>query len=176
MIETKRLILRRYTEEDEGELYGILSDAVTMAYWPQPFSLLQVRDWIRRSIDSYAQEGYGGWAVVEKETMTLLGNCGLTKLELDGRMENDLGYIIFRDKWNLGYATEAANACMEYAFAAGITRVSANMPFDHVASQRIAEKIGMKRETEFINPRNRDILTYLSSAQSTGEGITHEQN
>lgn len=165
MMETKRLIIRRYTEEDENELYGILSDPVTMAYWPQPFSLLQVRDWIRRSIDSYEQEGYGGWAVIEKETMELLGNCGLTKLELEGRMENDLGYIIAHEKWNCGYATEAAAACKEYAFANGITRLSANMPFNHVASQRIAEKIGMKKEKEFINPRNRDILTFLYSIE-----------
>jgi len=51
---------------------------------------------------------------------------------LDGKQENDLGYIIYHDYWGRGFGTEAAQACLDYAFdELGLIRIAANMAFDN---------------------------------------------
>ena len=166
VIETKRLILRHFEADDLGGLHRILSDPITMSFWPAPYSLEGTKDWISRSVNSHEEHGFGRLAVISKENNELIGTCGLARLEIDGELENDLGYIIFHTFWNRGYATEAAEACKRYGFdTLNLRRTCANMPVDHLASRRIAEKIGMSLEKEFHNRRNRNILTCLYSCE-----------
>jgi RimJ/RimL family protein N-acetyltransferase len=165
ILETPRLLLRQLTLDDLEALHHIFSDPVTMSFWPAPFSLEQTRGWIGRSIRSYEENGFGRYAVVLKENGRLIGDCGIIRSEIDGVEENDLGYIISRDQWKQGYATEAAEACMRHAFdVLKLERICANMAHDHHGSRRVAERIGMTFEREFRNRRNRDILTRLYSA------------
>lgn len=93
-IETARLRIREYTTEDLSALHQILSDNLTMSFWPRPFDYSQCKEWIqKRGIENY-QAGYGRLAVELKETGEIIGDAGLLKLETDGQIENDLGYII----------------------------------------------------------------------------------
>jgi [ribosomal protein S5]-alanine N-acetyltransferase len=164
IIETKRLILKEYSYKDTPELNKILSNPKTMSFWPAPFTEQQTENWIHNNIKRYKELGFGRWAVILKETNELIGDCGIMISEIDGKQENDLGYIFHYPYWKKGYAVEAAEACKEHAFSnLGIQRLCANMAFDHKASRRVAEKIGMKKEKEFYNSRNRNILTYLYS-------------
>ncbi len=80
---------------------------------------------------------------------------------MNGKEEVDLGYIIHADHWRKGYAIEAASAILQYGMEIKIPRIVANMGHDNIASQRVAARLGMIKELEFINARNRDILTYL---------------
>jgi RimJ/RimL family protein N-acetyltransferase len=167
MIETRRLILRHFEPDDEADLHRILSDPTTMSFWPAPFSREASRDWLNRNIARYSEHGLGRLAVILKETNELIGDCGIVQSEIDGQPENDLGYIIFHAFWNRGYAAEAAEACKTYGFdRLKLHRICANMPVDHLASRRIAEKIGMRLEKEFPNRRNRNILTCLYAVES----------
>jgi ribosomal-protein-alanine N-acetyltransferase len=162
IIETKRIILKEYSMKDVPELKTILSNPVTMQFWPSPFTLQQTENWVHINIERYNKIGFGRWAVILKETNMLIGDCGIIISDIDSNQENDLGYIIHHPYWQNGYAVEAAEACKNYAFGElGIDRLCANMPFNHAASKRVAEKVGMKKEKEFYNSRNRNILTYL---------------
>ncbi|AIQ65419.1 GCN5 family acetyltransferase [Paenibacillus stellifer] len=162
VLETDRLLIRPYTLEDFDVIYGILSDSVTMSFWPKPFDKEQVTHWIERNMRSYQENGFGRWLVVLKERNTVIGDCGITKSEINSKLENDLGYIIDQHYWKQGYGTEAAQACMHYAFdELQLESICINMPVDHISSRRVAELIGMKLETEFNNSRNRNIRTYL---------------
>lgn len=164
IVETKRLIIREYSMNDVLELSAIQSDHITMSFWPSPFTLQQTENWVHDNIERYNKLGFGRWAVILKDNDMLIGDCGIMIREIDGKEENDLGYIIHYPYWQRGFAVEAANACKEYAFASlGIKRLCANMPYNHEASRRVAEKVGMKKEKEFYNSRNRNILTYLYS-------------
>ncbi|MCJ7688411.1 MAG: GNAT family N-acetyltransferase [Clostridiaceae bacterium] len=164
VIETKRLIIKEYSYDDISKLNIILSNPKTMSFWPTPFTLQQTENWINTNIRRYVELGYGRWAIILKETGELIGDCGIMLSEIDGTQENDLGYIIHYPFWQNGFAFEAADACKEYAFTnLGIKKLCANMAFDHIASRRVAEKIGMEKEKEFCNNRNRNILTYLYS-------------
>jgi RimJ/RimL family protein N-acetyltransferase len=161
-INTLRLILRPYVTDDIEALHKILSDKKTMGFWPALFTIEQTNRWIERSIKSYAENQFGRFAVELKESGKLIGDCGILLSELDGKQENDLGYIIHSGYWGRGYGTEAASASLDYAFnKLGLMRIAANMDVSNLASIRVAEKIGMKKEKEYLNKRNRNLLTYL---------------
>ncbi len=103
--------------------------------------------------------------MILKASGRLIGDCGLIPQKVEGLATHDLGWIIHPVHWNRGYATEAATACLRHAFdELLLDHLFANMPADHAACVRIAEKIGMRRQTVFHNPRNRNILTCLYSA------------
>jgi RimJ/RimL family protein N-acetyltransferase len=164
VFETPRLILRDFVPEDVELLYPILSDSETMSFWPRPFTKKETDVWIERNILSYMQNGFGRWAVLLKETGELIGDVGIHMSEVDGKSEVSLGYIIDKKHWNRGYATEASLKSMEHAFAAlSIDRLVATMAHDNTPSIVVAEKIGMKKEREYFNKRNRNILTFIYS-------------
>ncbi|MDQ1914674.1 GNAT family N-acetyltransferase [Paenibacillus sp. GD4] len=166
MLESERLLLRQYTWEDLPVLHALLSNPVTMQFWPAPFTLEQSRQWIQRSLEQYPT-GFGRFALIHKHTNALIGDAGLLLLEVDGRKENDLGYIIDCEYWKGGYGTEAAGAVMQYGLdRLRLKRICASMPVDHVGSRKVAERLGMKLEKQFLNKRNRDIPTCLYAKET----------
>ncbi|MCR8642396.1 GNAT family N-acetyltransferase [Paenibacillus sp. N1-5-1-14] len=162
VIETERLILRSYTTQDAEMAYTFLSDPITMSFWSNPLNREQALNWVNRSMEQEREYGYGRWLVLLKETGTVIGDCGLLRSEINGQLENDLGYILHHSYWKQGYAVEAAQACLNYGLSPlKLDSICTNMPFDHTASRRVSEKIGMEFELAFINKKNRDIRTLL---------------
>ncbi|MBS1967213.1 MAG: GNAT family N-acetyltransferase [Chloroflexi bacterium SZAS-1] len=161
-IETARLLLREYQPGDHAALHTLLSDPVTMQFWPAPFTPAQTEAWIERQLASYAAHGFGRWAVCKRETGVHIGDVGLMRTQVNGRDEIDLGYIIHAPFWRQGYALEAARAALTFARAhPAIARVVANMPHNHHGSRRVAEALGMGYAGDFINARNRHTRTLL---------------
>lgn len=168
--ETPALLLREYEADDVMSLHVILSDAITMQFWPAPFTPEATTNWIERQMRSYAERGYGRWAVISKETGEQIGDVGFMDTNINGPNEVDLGYIIHYPYWRQGFAVEAAAACLAYAREhLPIDRVIANMAHDHLASRRVAERLGMSYAGEFINPRNRNIRTLLYTIELRSE-------
>jgi len=162
MIETENLQLRNYAAEDLDELFAILSDPVTMSFWPSPLTRDEAAAWIARSIESFQEHGFGRYALTLKHDKKIIGDCGILRVEKAGEMVNDLGYIIHHPYWRKGYAAEAARAVIDDAFSRlDIDVIHANMPHDHVSSRKTAERIGMKRVGEFTNEKNRGVRTLL---------------
>ena len=162
MLETQRLVIENMTVDDFESLKNILTDPVTMQFWPTPFSNEQVMNWINKNLANYIEYGFGRWLVKLKNSNVIIGDCGFFVSEINDRIENDLGYIIYSKYWGKGYGLEAARACLEYGFnRLNMKRIVANMPYDHYASIKVAEKLGMTKEKEFLNKRNKDILTFL---------------
>jgi RimJ/RimL family protein N-acetyltransferase len=162
VIETLTLRLRAYTRRDADALSRVLCDGETMRFWPRPFTRDEVAAWVEQSIASYAAHGFGRYALVLKAENRLIGDCGILRMAVDGEEANDLGCIIPRAYQGRGLAAEAATALVRHAFkTVGLDSLHANVPADHVASQKVAEKIGMTRVKIFANPRNRNLPTYL---------------
>lgn len=154
IIETERLTLREWTQEDADVMFVLTSDAHVMRHigdgraWND---LGRVRSWIERTRASYAARGYGHWAVVERTGGAVIGSCGFSYLKAYD--EIDLGYLFAPEVWGRGYATEAAGACLRYGFARlGFAEVTANTDEDHIISRRVLEKIGF----EYRGPRRYD--------------------
>jgi ribosomal-protein-alanine N-acetyltransferase len=142
---TGRLTLRPLSETDVGALHRISNDPLVRRYlWDdQPVSEATVRDLIAQSGRTFSEEGLGLFGVLLRGDDTLLGFCGFVRLE--GMEEPELGYELVPQAWGRCLATEAARACVRYAFEeAGLARVIAGADPPNVASLRVLEKLGMK--------------------------------
>ncbi|MGZ3496060.1 MAG: GNAT family N-acetyltransferase [Vulcanimicrobiaceae bacterium] len=161
-IETPRLLIRAFALDDLDALAEILCDPLTMQFWPRPLTRDEAADWLERSARRCAGSGFGRYAIVHRASGAMIGDAGVVPLAVNGADLYDLGYIIHHPYWRRGYATEAASAIRDDAFERlGLPALHANMPFDHAGSQRVAERIGMRKIGEFFNERNRNILTFL---------------
>jgi RimJ/RimL family protein N-acetyltransferase len=152
MIETKRLKLREFTEDDVDSLAAIFADHETMKFYPATKDREETVRWIEKNVERYKKYGFGLWAVVRKDNDEFIGDCGITMQNIDGEEKPEIGYHIRRDYWGQGYATEAASACKEHAFnKLGLEEAFSYMRSDNLASRRVAEKIGMTLRKEYIN-------------------------
>ncbi len=152
ILETPRLILREMTDDDIQSLYMILSDPETMQYYPKPYDEAGVRRWINWCKDSYAQHGFGLWAVTLKENGEFIGDCGISMQPIHGQWLPEVGYHIRKDHWRKGYASEAAAACIRLAFEQfGFPAVYSYMNADNEPSWRTAMKNGMTQVEEYTD-------------------------
>lgn len=151
ILETERLILRPHIADDAEALQAFLGDPSAMEFYPAVLDRQGVEDWIRRNQERYARNGFGRWALVLKSTGEVGGSCGCVLQDVEGRNEIEVGYNVRRDLWGRGYATEAAGACMEYAFQNLHTnRVISMIRPPNVRSRRVAEKNGMVCEKTIV--------------------------
>lgn len=144
VLETSRLFLRELTLGDAEKLSLVLSDPISMRYYPEAFSSGKVRQWILWNVDNYRSHGFGLWAVILKEENELIGDCGITLQNIEGNLLPEIGYHIRNGYCGKGFATEAAKACIDFAFGtAGFDAVYSYMKEDNIPSRRVAEKSGM---------------------------------
>ena len=145
IMETERLYLRELKRNDAAELADILCDPDAMRYYPGPFSIEQVRNWIQWNIDNYERYHHGLWAVILKKGEIFIGDCGITIQEIEGEKLPELGYHIKKEHCNRGYATEAAKACIRYAFSKfKYDELYTYTRYDNIPSIKVAEKNGMQ--------------------------------
>lgn len=145
ILETPRLRLRELTAADAGTMLRSHGDADTLRGWPRTYGPLDVAGMLRRSAVHYRRHGFGVWGVIHAKTGEHIGNCGLLARRIGGWPVPELAYLVHRDHWRRGYATEAAAACRDYAFdRLGATRVIARIMYDNAASRRVAEKLGLR--------------------------------
>jgi RimJ/RimL family protein N-acetyltransferase len=159
VLETGRLLLRRLTEADAGNLLLLESDPDVVQYLgrpPLPDADACLRHIRSRCLPYYDRPGgLGNWAVLEKSSGAFVGVCSL-KPALDARHaasmgygpgEAELGYGLRKASWGNGYATELARALIRRAFLdLDATRVVASVAAGNGASIRVLEKAGLLRE------------------------------
>lgn len=114
-METKRLIFRAWQDGDEKHLNNFLQDAEVMAAYEHAFSDEEVTDWLAWNLKSYAENGFGLWALELKETGEIIGECGLILQEIDGTYFPEISYHLAKEFWHQGYAMEAALAVRDWA-------------------------------------------------------------
>jgi ribosomal-protein-alanine N-acetyltransferase len=151
-IETKRLQLRHFEPDDLDELAQIFSDPLVLKYL-QPgkaATRAETNTALLSMIRHWQRYGYGRWAVIHRATQKLIGYGGLRCF--DGTPE--LVYLLARDFWNCGLATELARGCLEYGFLRHrFERIIAVARPDNLASRRVMEKVGFQyeRNAKFFN-------------------------
>lgn len=143
MIDTGRLVIRPFRAEDGAGLYAYLSNPAVYRFEPgEPVSLERAQE-----LAAERAEGQNFWAVVVKNTHELVGHLYFHQIEPPEFMTWELGYIFNPVYHNLGFASESAEALLAYGFKNwGIHRVVAFCAPENVASWRVMEKIGMRRE------------------------------
>ncbi len=152
VVKSERLTLRYFDLLDLTALNHVFGDAEVMRFGDGPQSAEWVRHWLRRALESYDRRGYGPWAVIEQASGYFVGYCGLFFYpDINGRPEVEIGYRLARAWWGRGYATEAVIAARDYAFATlGLSRLIALIDPANTASIRVAEKAGLRHESEVM--------------------------
>ena len=158
---TPRLLLREMTQDDYPALYAILTDPETMRYYPRPYDDAGVQRWIDWTLENYRTHGFGLWAVTLRETGEFIGDCGITLQPIHGRWLPEIGYHINKRYWRQGYASEAAKACIDFAFERfDFPAVYSYMNAANEPSWRTALKNGMTFQEEYDDPVNTRTRVY----------------
>ena len=148
-IETSRLLLRRFTEDDVDNLVELDSDPAVMRFINdgRPTPRQEIEDEILPAfLDYYEQfDGYGFWAAEETSTGQFLGWFHFRPEKDAPPGEVELGYRLRQTAWGKGYATEGSRALIEKGFTdLGVKRVVASTMVVNGASRRVMEKAGLK--------------------------------
>ena len=137
--------------DDLDVLMNMFTDTETMKY----YSRLRERDetlrWIKINRESYRRRGIGKWVVVLKDTGRFAGHVGLVPQKVEGNDEVEVAYMIRRDLWGRGLASEAAFAVRDFGFRRKrLGRLVSLINPGNIASIRVAEKIGMTFERTVV--------------------------
>jgi RimJ/RimL family protein N-acetyltransferase len=166
ILETPRLILRHLVLDDLDELFALYSDPEIRRYFPEGvLSLEETREELEWFLNGHPEHPeLGLWGTVHKDTGKFIGRCGLLPWEIDGILEVEIAYLINKDFWHQGLATEAAKGIMKYGFEKlNLPRLICLIDPENVASQRVAQKIGMVLEKEVDGIDGDDFPTRIYS-------------
>lgn len=146
ILETTRLMLRLPMIEDAKQIFARYAhDCEVTKYliWRPHKSIEETKVFVERCIRGWAEGNFFAWVVVRKDDNALIGMIELRIA--DG--EADFGYVLAREAWGQGYATEMAKAVVSWAMEQNeIQRVWATCDCDNKASARVLEKAGLKFE------------------------------
>jgi RimJ/RimL family protein N-acetyltransferase len=151
-LETPRLLIRALASSDVPVLMALWMDPEVTHHMGGPRDRARLEHVYEEELRLAVPPQYTLWPVVERTTGRVIGECGLIEKEVGGRQELELVYVLARDAWGQGYATEAAAAVRDAAEREGVTRLIALIDPANPASARVARKIGMRLERDVIRP------------------------
>ena len=147
-LETERLVLRDWREEDSVVFSRMNRDPKVMEYFLKPLTDTESRDFyerIRREIDTF---GWGLFAAEVKISGKFIGYIGLhhTNFETDFCPCIEIGWRLCENSWGRGYATEGARACLDYAFRQlQLPEIYSFTSLPNRRSERVMQKIGLQK-------------------------------
>lgn len=157
-LETDRLVLRRFTEDDEDNLVELDGDPAVMRYLNggEPTGRAEIRGRVLPTFFDYYDrfEGFGFWAAIERTTGRFLGwFCFRPRKPEPRDGEVELGYRLRKSAWGNGYATEGSLALIHKGFTElGVERVFAETMAVNLGSRRVMEKCGLTLTRTFHKP------------------------
>lgn len=147
ILETERLLLREFIEEDAEELFVLENDPEVMShaisYPGVEVSFSDCEKAVKRQRQYYKKHpGLGIWVVVLKDNSAFVGWAGLK--HVDHSKEIEMSMRFQKTYWNQGFAAEIGAALIRYGFEVlDLKRIVAASRPEHGASKRFLEKIGM---------------------------------
>jgi len=163
--ETARLLLRRPHVSDAPEIfarYASDSDVTRYLSWPTHQTLADTEAFIAFSDRQWAERGVGPYLIRSREDHQLIGSTGL---DVDANGRATTGYVIAKDAWGRGYATEALRAMVALAADLGLSSLSALCLAEHAASSRVLEKCSFAMDETWSEPA---LFPNLSAGESRG--------
>jgi RimJ/RimL family protein N-acetyltransferase len=148
-IETERLRLRQWTEEDRAPFAAMNADPRVMEHFPKLLTREESDAHVDRIEASFQDRGFGLWVLELKQSPGFLGFVGLGVPRFAAPFMPcvEIGWRLTFSAWGHGYATEAARACLETAFdVIGLTEVLSFTATSNVRSQKVMQRIGMHHD------------------------------
>ncbi len=156
LLQTKRLILRQWRDEDFAPFARINADPRVMEYFPNTLPRSESDDLADRCRELIAARGWGFWAVELKPVGDFIGIVGLNPVDerIPCTPATEVGWRLSFKHWGKGYATEAANKALEYAFEELLLdEVVAFTTLLNARSRAVMERLGMvDTQRNFMHP------------------------
>lgn len=158
ILETERLVLRTFDEADARRQFALLNSPLVTEHLGGPRELHAIEASQERSRAAFARDGFGFMMMVEKASGEAVGYAGLKRVDNPLALnpgDFETGWLVREDRWRRGYALEAVNAVLDWAFtrhqAAHVVAMTSDR---NVASWRLMEKLGMvrRRDLDFDDP------------------------
>lgn len=155
---TDRLLLRRWREADRGPFAELNGDPETMVFFPSTLSQAESDALADRIEAGFTERGYGLWALEVRETGKFIGFTGLAPMPADvpGGADGgtEISWRLTRSAWHHGYATEAARAALDVAFAGvGLPEIWSYTSVLNTPSQAVMRRLEMTEAARFEHPR-----------------------
>jgi 3-dehydroquinate dehydratase / shikimate dehydrogenase len=178
MIQTQRLVLRPWKEEDLEPFAALNADPKVMEYFPSTFSREESDRLARRIQSKIEEKGWGMWAVAIPGIADFIGFIGLNDVDESTFPAHftpavEIGWRLAYPFWGKGYATEGALACLKYGFETlNLEEIVSFTAVQNMRSRVVMERIGMHRDPkdDFDHPKlpkehklNRHVLYRLKS-------------
>lgn len=157
-LETERLILREWEARDFGPYASFVADPDVRRFYPTVVTREQSDANLRRFAEYLERDGYGLLAVERKADGQLIGDVGITPVDMSirGNPPVEIGWLLGRQFWGQGYAPEAARAWIDHAFGTlDLPEIVSWTSVLNLPSQRVMQKLGMTRDPadDFLHPR-----------------------
>ncbi len=153
LLETERLLLRPWKDEDVDPCAALCADPDVMRYFPETWTRDKSELLIERCREKTNTDGFCMAPVEDKATGEFLGFVGLNvptyaaPLPFDPCVE--IGWRMKRSSWGKGYASEAAREWLRFGFETiGLEEIVAFTIPDNTPSRKVMERIGMTRDLE----------------------------
>lgn len=158
MIETERLLLRQWRDEDFEPFAALNADPITMEFFPSVLTTPESDAAAAGNRAHIEEHGWGLWAVEVVETGEFIGFTGLWTVPSDYPFipAVEVGWRLARAHWGRGYATEAARAAVEFGFGdLGLAEIVSMTAVANLRSRRVMEKLAMNHDPadDFDHPR-----------------------
>jgi RimJ/RimL family protein N-acetyltransferase len=167
ILNTPRLLIRNWRDDDRDLFHEINSDPVVMEYFPHLRSRAEsdaLLDFIR---DGIRERGLGFYALAHADTDEPIGFCGLAPVTVEGIFPDgaiEIGWRLAHRHWGKGYVTEAGRALLRHGFEThGLDEIVSFAVMNNRRSTAVMERIGLKRQPErdFDSPRIPDAMPHL---------------
>ncbi|RBO94912.1 GNAT family N-acetyltransferase [Pseudochrobactrum asaccharolyticum] len=159
IIETPRLLLRNWQEEDRAFFHEINSDPEVMEFFPALRSREESDALMDRIVAMITEDSFGFYALQDKATGDVVGFTGLMRTDLEPFMPKgvlEIGWRLAKRYWGKGYVTEAALASLAYAFnERGQDEVVSFAVHNNHRSTSVMQRIGMVNDPkrDFDHPK-----------------------
>jgi RimJ/RimL family protein N-acetyltransferase len=155
VLETKRLILRQWQDSDYLPFAQLNADPYVMQYFPSPLSRDESGVMANKIRQLITKQGWGFWAIELKSSGAFIGFTGLNNPTADFSFKPciEIGWRLARSFWKKGYATEAANAALEFGFKVlNLNEVVAFTALQNTPSRQLMERLQMSYQHDFQHP------------------------
>jgi RimJ/RimL family protein N-acetyltransferase len=149
VLNTERLTLRPWQDLDREPFAELNADSEVMRYFPATLTREQSDALVDRIATAFDQQGWGLWALQERASGRFLGFTGLAAVAFTAAFTpaTEVGWRLRHDAWGHGYATEAARAALDFAFAwLGLQQVISFTASANRRSRSVMTRLGMRHD------------------------------
>ncbi len=155
MLETDRLILRQWSDNDLAPFSEINRNKEVMEHFPSILTHKETVKFYKRIVSEFSEFGIGLYALELKSDGKFIGYTGFHHFDFDAEFSPgiEIGWRLDSRYWNHGYATEAAKAWLEYAGERQLFKhIYSFTATCNLRSERVMQKTGMTRAGSFMHP------------------------